>query len=146
MKAATARLRRRQVSELDVIEGFIQHDATPSLVVDADGRIRTANPAAARRFDLEGQTTLAGVLRTLLANPTGVLFRLQSRAAGTGSAREDVYTRTGILRLSVNAVSPDRYVWRVDHLPGRSAQGPAQESQHLPMIMVMAPWWNVRKS
>ncbi len=130
------RIARKQASDLTVIEGFILRDATPSFVANADGQLRSANPAAHQHYEIEGLNTLAGVLKTSVANPGSILFRLQSRAVASGSAQEDVFTRAGHLRLCVHAVSDETYVWRVDQVTERAPPKAAQEGQHLPMIMV----------
>ena len=126
----------RQASTLDVIADFIWQDATPSVVTFQDGAIKTVNPAAAKTYNVTNQQTLAGLLKSTLANPAGLLYRLQSRASATGSAQEDVFTRTGHLRLSVHAVADDAFVWRIERVAERAASRSAQETQHLPMIMV----------
>ena len=133
-------LRQRQArtrqSDLEVIADFIRQDATPSLVANPDGRIQAANPSAARLFDLKANATLAAVLKTSIASPGSILFRLQTRARATGSAQEDIFTRGGHLRLCVHAVTDDSYVWRVEQVTERAAPRAGQEGQLLPMVMV----------
>ena len=126
----------KQFSDLDVIEGFIARDASPSFVANDDGQIRTANPAAQSQFELVENATLTAVLKNTIANPGGIIFRLQSRAAATGSAQEDVFTRAGHMRLCVHAVAAENYVWRIDQVAERASPRAAQDSQQLPMIMV----------
>ncbi len=134
--ARKRRALRKQNAELAVIEGFIRRDATPSFVANADGQIRSANPAAHQQFEIDGFKTLAGVLKSSVANPGGILFRLQSRAVASGAAQEDIFTRAGHLRLCVHVVAEDAYVWRVDQLGERAPPRAAQEGQHLPMVMI----------
>ncbi|GAA6175258.1 ATP-binding protein [Sulfitobacter pacificus] len=134
--ARKRRALRKQNAELAVIEGFIRRDATPSFVANADGQIRSANPAAHQQFEIDGFNTLAGVLKSSVANPGGILFRLQSRAVASGAAQEDIFTRAGHLRLCVHVVAEDAYVWRVDQLGERAPPRAAQEGQHLPMVMI----------
>ncbi len=128
--------RQKQASDLEVIGGFIAQDATPSFVADGDGRIQTANAAAKKRFDIPVQGTLASVLKATLANPASIIFRLQTRANASGAAQEEILTREGHIRVSVHAVDPDHLVWRVDRVAERAAPRAAQDSQHLPMLMV----------
>ncbi len=127
---------RKRSSDLDVIEGFIALDATPSFVANSDGQIRTVNPAAQTQFDTKAHQTLTGLLKTSFANPGSIIYRLQSRAVATGAAQEDIFTRTGHQRLCVHAVAEDSFVWRVEQIAERTTPRAAQEGQHLPMIMV----------
>lgn len=127
---------RKQSSDLAVIEGFIRRDATPTFVANADGLVRSANPAAEHQYDIEGVSTLAGILTTSVANPGSILFRLQSRAVASGSAQEDVFTRAGHLRLCVHVVADDAHVWRIEQITERALPRAAQEGQQLPMVMV----------
>ncbi|WP_276150236.1 MULTISPECIES: ATP-binding protein [unclassified Sulfitobacter] len=132
----SCRIARKKTSDLAVIKGFIRQDATPTFVVNADGQIRSANPAAQQQFDIHGFSTLAGILKTSVANPGSILFRLQTRAVANGAAQEDVFTRAGHLRVCVHSVAEDAYVWRIDQVIERAAPRAAQDSQQLPMLMV----------
>jgi two-component system cell cycle sensor histidine kinase/response regulator CckA len=127
---------QKQTSDLEVVKGFISLDATPSIVANPEGQIRTANPAAHTQFDLTKDASLQAVLKNIMANPGGILFRLQSRATSTGAAQEDVFTRSGHMRLCVHSVSEDNYVWRIEQIAERVAPRAAQDTQQLPMIMV----------
>ncbi|MEM6939281.1 MAG: ATP-binding protein [Pseudomonadota bacterium] len=130
------RIARKQGTGRTAIQSFIAHDATPSFITHGDGRIRSVNRAAERRFELDESATLAGALKTLFANPAAVLFRLQSRAAASGAAQEDVFTRTGHIRLSVHSVGSDALVWRVEQVAERSERRATHDSLQLPMVMV----------
>ena len=127
---------RKQLADLEVIEAFIIRDATPSFVADSDGQLRSANPAAQNQFDMTDKTTLAGVLKTSIANAVSILFRLQTQAISEGSAQEDVFTRAGHIRICVHAVANGHYVWRIDQVAERAAPRTAQDGQQLPMLMV----------
>lgn len=132
-----SRLRnRKQAGDLLVIRDFIKQDATPSIVTNAEGRISTANPAAAKQFDLKANPTLAGALKTSFANPGGILHRLRAKSEGAGSAQEDVFTRSGHIRVSVHSVSEDVLVWRVEQFGERGVARAAHDSTQLPMVMV----------
>ncbi len=125
-----------QTTNRDTIADFIAHDATPSFITHGDGRIRRTNRSADRQFELNDVTTLAGALKTSFANPSGVIFRLQSRAMATGSAQEDIFTKSGHIRLSVHSVGEDTFVWRVEQVAERAARKAANEGLQLPMLMV----------
>ncbi|MEY8841391.1 PAS domain-containing protein, partial [Cribrihabitans sp. XS_ASV171] len=111
---------------------FIEKDATPSFVTDDEGAIRTRNQAAELRFSAEPGETLAAALRSVFANPSAVLYRLQSRARREGNAREDVVTRRGHVRLAVHPVG-DGLLWRVEDIQDRPANGKA-DNLPLPML------------
>ncbi|MEW9921944.1 ATP-binding protein [Marimonas sp. MJW-29] len=129
-------LAQRRENELAVIGDFIRRDATPSVITNAEGRIVGGNPAAARQYDLQAHPTLAGALQGAFANPGAILYRLQTHAHGTGSAQEDVFTRSGHVQISVHEVTENAYVWRIEKIAERAGPKAVQESQLLPMIMV----------
>ncbi|MCX7559824.1 ATP-binding protein [Sulfitobacter sp. F26204] len=126
---------QKQTSDLEVIEAFVMRDATPSFISEVDGKLHFANPAAQAQFELKEKTTLAAVLKRSIANAGSILYRLQSRAVTEGAAQEDVFTRTGHIRISVHAVAGGHYIWRVDHVREREPPKTTQDGQHLPMIM-----------
>jgi two-component system cell cycle sensor histidine kinase/response regulator CckA len=59
---------------------------------------------------------VAAFLSGRFANPAAVTERLRARAAAEGSAREDVASRRGQLRVSVHRIAKAGYVWRLDEL------------------------------
>ncbi|MVO14485.1 ATP-binding protein [Parasedimentitalea huanghaiensis] len=137
MMAAQARLRiRARAMATDLLTGFIEKDASPSFVADDDGVIHARNPAAAKRFADAEKETLAGTLRAVLANPSAVLFRLQSRARADGAAQEDVITRRGHVRLSVHQMHGGSFLWRVEDIVERSSTGRNAESIPIPLMTV----------
>jgi two-component system cell cycle sensor histidine kinase/response regulator CckA len=127
--------RAKQGSNLDAITTFIAKDTIPSFVTSTDGEIYTCNPAAGAQFDLNTGQTLAGVLKSSFANPAGILFRLQSRANATGSAREEIVTRSGQMRLSVHQINNESFIWRIEPIVEPAGTRNAQDSHSLPMIM-----------
>lgn len=120
---------------VELLTGFIEKDATPSFVTDDDGVVHACNLAAQTRFEDTERETLAGTLRSILANPSAVLFRLQSRARFEGSAREDIVTRRGHVRLAVHQMHEGNYLWRVEDVAERQS-GRGSESVPIPMITV----------
>jgi two-component system cell cycle sensor histidine kinase/response regulator CckA len=130
------RERRVRAGAQGRIADFIAHDASPSFTTDAEGRIGYQNAVAENRFgDCSGQT-LSRALGDLFANPAAVLYRLQTRAMSVGSAREDVVTRRGHVRLSVHRVGEGEYLWRLEEMVDRSAGGRGAETLSLPMLTV----------
>ena len=120
----------------DLLTGFIEKDATPTFVADDEGRIHACNEAALKRFQEGKQETLGGTLRSVLANPTAVLFRLQSQAAKLGAAREDIVTRRGHVRLAVHQMQGGSFLWRIEDIAERAGGGRASEAVPIPMITV----------
>jgi two-component system cell cycle sensor histidine kinase/response regulator CckA len=110
-------------------------DATPCFTTDAQGLIGYQNRAAEERFGRRDRTTLVAALHDHFANPASVLYRLQSRAANLGAAREDVLTRRGHTRLSVHRLGPLRYLWRLEEFVDRAASGRGAETLSLPMLV-----------
>lgn len=113
---------------------FIEKDASPSFVTDEEGEILTSNTAAGLRFSDSKSDTLAGTLRMLFANPSAVLYRMKCRARLDGSAREDLVTRRGHVRLAVHLIDEDAFLWRVEDMPERAHSGRNAESLPVPMI------------
>ncbi|PCJ04863.1 MAG: hybrid sensor histidine kinase/response regulator [Rhodobacteraceae bacterium] len=137
MMAAQARVRlRARAMATDLLTGFIDKDASPSFVADDDGIIHARNAAAAKRFTDAEKESLAGTLRAVLANPSAVLFRLQSRARAEGAAQEDVVTRRGHVRLAVHQMHGGSFLWRVEDIIERNSLGRSAESIPIPMMTV----------
>ncbi|NRB18622.1 MAG: response regulator [Rhodobacteraceae bacterium] len=137
LMALQTRLRlRARAMATDLLTGFIEKDASPSFVADDDGIIHARNAAAARRFADAEKETLAGTLRAVLANPSAVLFRLQSRARVEGAAQEDVITRRGHVRMAVHQMHGGSFLWRVEDIAERSSTGRSAESIPIPMMTI----------
>ena len=115
---------------------FIEKDATPTFLSDGDGMIVLKNSAAGSRFAPDDTNTLASALRSVFANPAAVLYRLQCRANIEGSAREDVVTRRGHVRLVVHQIGPGELLWRVEDMPDRVQSNRGTENLPVPMVTV----------
>ncbi len=124
----------RQAARLAALLG---EDASPCFTTDASGALLWRNEAATVRFGASA-ATLTASLGDTFANPGSVLFRLQSRAANLGSAREDVVTRRGHLRLSVHRVAEDRFLWRTEEFADRSGSGMHRGAEGLSLPMLVA--------
>jgi two-component system cell cycle sensor histidine kinase/response regulator CckA len=115
---------------------FIANDSAPSFLASSDGQITSANASADRTFGATRQQTLAGVLSDRFGNPGPTLFRLQSRAAEHGSAREEIVTNSGQILLAVHAIGTDVFAWRVEPQNIQTAGSMPSDSRILPMLMV----------
>lgn len=118
---------------LATLSDFMHRDCSASLLADCKGAILSANPAAQKRFEADIEATVGGTLKNTLSDPRALLFRLQTRADTEGSAREDIATRRGHLRLSVHTAGPKMYLWRLDDVPGAQ---PGSDGPGLPMLLV----------
>lgn len=121
--------------EYRMLQTMLSGDAAACFTTDSLGQILYKNHAAGRRFQAEPSHTLIGTLRQHIATPSAVLFRLQMRAESNGWAREDVVSKTGHFRLSVNATGPGRFMWRIEEFADKhSGAGRGAESLSLPML------------
>ncbi len=110
-------------------------DATPCFTTNAVGEIGFQNRAAVERFHATEGATLVSALSDHFASPASVLYRLQARAGNLGSAREDVVTRRGHMRLSVHRLLTGRFLWRLEEFNDRAASGRGAEALSLPMLV-----------
>ena len=115
---------------------FIAHDSVVSFFTDFEGVIEFRNEAARKRFEHAPSIALASTLKVVFANPGAVIFRLQNRVQSTGSAREDIVTRQGHIRLSVHRVGADKLLWRLEELADRASPSRTSEGGQLPMLTV----------
>lgn len=127
--------RRRETQLGEQLQHLVGEDASPCFTTDELGEILFGNAAAMTRFGENAAATLVAVLHEQFASPSAVLFRLQSRAANMGAAREDVVTRRGHLRLSVHRVADRRFLWRLEEFQDRSPTGRGAEGLSLPMVV-----------
>jgi len=125
--------RQKMLSEQRLAQ-LVHHDAAPCFTTDPLGEIQFQNAAAHTRFAAKDGSTLILTLKDHFASPAAVLYRLQSRAANLGAAREDVVTRRGHLRLSVHQLTQDRYLWRLEEFVDRTNAGRGAEQLSLPML------------
>lgn len=119
---------------MDALIALVDNDVSPCFITDFDGLISFRNDAASEKFNEPGVASLGRAFSDLFANPGAVLFRLQSKAQALGSAREDIVTRKGHVRLSVNAVDANSFVWRLEDLSDRGGGTRAADALSLPML------------
>ncbi|MEM9578338.1 MAG: ATP-binding protein [Pseudomonadota bacterium] len=124
---------RRRCAALTLLSDFIAKDATPGIISDADGQVLFCNDAARIGFRAQTNNSVAHALEKTVANPSGIVFRLQSRAASAGAAHEDIVTAKGHMRLNVHGVGTSSFIWRFEDLKSGFAQ---DNMPDLPMILV----------
>ena len=115
---------------------FFENDVAPSFVTQADGALISGNPAARRKFQPTYGDTLTATLRGTFADPSAIVFRLQGLADRKGSAREDIVTRSGPVRLSVQRLERARYLWRIETIPDPSASRRTTDVLPIPVMTV----------
>nr|WP_245510760.1 ATP-binding protein [Antarcticimicrobium sediminis] len=118
----------------ELLEGFIEKDASASFVTDADGSVLARNAAAEALFPETASDTLAGTLRSIFANPSALLYRLQMHAEKDGATYEDVVTRRGHVRLAVHQMGRQGFLWRVEDMSERPQA--AQSGAALPVPLI----------
>ncbi len=140
LMAGVVRLRHglRRGRLMRTVSTFVENDASPSFITDAEGEIVYRNAAAGQRFEDHPADTLAFAFNDLFANPAAVLFRLQSRAQAKGAAREDIVTRRGHVRLAVHQISDAAYLWRLEDIGDRDVSGQGADALSLPMLTASA--------
>ncbi|MCB1364392.1 MAG: response regulator [Rhodobacteraceae bacterium] len=126
---------RARTTARQLLAGIIERDAAPGVVTDGDGLVHARNAAARARFGATGGETLAALLRGLLANPSALLLRLQSRARIEGAAQEDVAIRGGRLRLAVHRLGENGFLWRMEELAQRA--GAPGQAETLPIAALV---------
>jgi len=107
------RARRRLKSRSETVQRLLESDGVPSYFTTSDGVVIHRN-LAATPSDGPTDEHLSVALSGVFANPEAVLFRLHARAASDGFAREVISTRRGQIRISVNEVGDDLFIWRVE--------------------------------
>lgn len=135
-RAATSLVLWRQRRFAKHLNTLIGQDVAPCFSTDAMGRILYRNGSAISRFGAAAATTLVAQLHQQFASPSAVLYRLQARASANGSAREDVVTRHGHMRLSVHQLAGEQFLWRIEEFHDRSLTGRGAEGLSLPMVVV----------
>lgn len=112
---------------------LIDKDPAPSVLADREGVVLTANRAASERL-LTSSDTVAGQLANVISTPANVIARMQQKADGFGSAREDIITRRGHIRLVVHRVGDDNFLWRLEDIADRPASARGADGINLPML------------
>lgn len=114
---------------------LLEHDESPCFVTDADGEITERNAAA--RGDLAAEaTTASAALSAVLSSPSKLIERLALKAGEAGSAREDIVTRNGHVRLVCTRLEIGGALWRLERLPALMGETASAYSDKLPMLVI----------
>lgn len=125
---------RKRAISVEAISKVIHSEPSPSFVTGSEGEIEYQNAAANERFSFCEGRSLASCFGDLFANPSTVVFRLQNKAVALGSARDDIVTRRGHVRISVHILASGHFVWRLDELADQSGSRGGAEGMSLPML------------
>jgi two-component system cell cycle sensor histidine kinase/response regulator CckA len=119
---------------VNALARIVENDPFPTYIAGNDGVIRMRNRAASERSTPVPADTLAGAFSDLMASPGTVLFRLQAQVRDHGTAREDVVTRRGQVRLAAQRVDDDTCLWRLESVSDRSGPARMTDGIGLPML------------
>ncbi len=117
----------------DGLAVLIDKDPAPSLLSDREGLVLVSNRAATERLTTSSET-VAGQLANVITTPANVISRMQNKADGFGSAREDIVTRRGHIRLVVHRVGDANFLWRLEDIADRPASARGADGINLPML------------
>lgn len=117
------------------IHSLVSEDAAPCFASDDAGQVLYRNRAAAARFGRGGAQTMLATLGDVFVHPSSVMYRLQSRAANLGFAREDLAIRRGLMRLSVHRTGSGHFLWRFEEFADRGGQTRGADGITLPMLV-----------
>ncbi|MFB9150416.1 ATP-binding protein [Roseovarius ramblicola] len=134
LRVSRFRAARARSARLAAAATLSEHDPRPLLLSGPKGKIAFANRAARDEYAAEQGGTLVTLLREQLADPGPLLLRMESRAAATGAAREDVVTRAGHICLCVHRAGESLFMWRIEKSADPPLRDPA--AHPLPMMTV----------
>ena len=121
----------------DMAASMIAHDHAVGFVADADRRITFSNKMALHAFSTKSGAHLNDALGQMLASPDGIMQALLAKAQQSGSAMDDIVTRSGHVRLQVLQLGPDCFVWRVNNFETDVAVSSARaDTPPIPMMQV----------
>ncbi|MCH2164120.1 MAG: ATP-binding protein [Marinovum sp.] len=136
---------RKQTSQLGMIESLIAHEPSMCVLTDEDGSVMLSNAAARDRLNRDNSehkeiaqvplNRLGQVIELMLASPGGLLHRMRTKVAQSGSAKEAVVTRRGQVRVSVQDVGAGLLLWRIEEVSETELQR-AHDGVTLPRITV----------
>jgi two-component system cell cycle sensor histidine kinase/response regulator CckA len=116
------------------VAAFVEQDFSPSFTARADGLVLTQNRAAGDRFGDRSGQTIGRLLSEMSANSGAVFFRIQTRAQQTGTAREDIVSRRGHVRIAAHRIGRDAFLWRFEDMVERVISGRGADAISLPML------------
>lgn len=126
---------KRSIKDQQAVADFIAYDASPSVFATEEGVLTAHNLAATTVSKDASANTIEAFLAGQFANPSSIVFRLQTSAKRNGSAREDIVTRAGQIRLSAHRVAGG-YLWRLETIQDTGPQRAAAHEHGLPMLMI----------
>lgn len=134
LSAMALRQQSQRRAMMAALARVVEHDPHPAYLADNDGVIRLRNRAASDRMTSSPADSLAAAFADLMASPGAVLFRLQTQVRDGGVAREEVVTRRGQVRLSVQRIDAETCLWRLESVVDRGGPARITDGLGLPML------------
>ncbi len=103
---------------------FFAHDPIPTILAEADGRIRYANPAARRQFDVGAGGRVKELLEGAIDAGAQLQAEMRDEALARGAARRLQPRDGGQWRVEVHRTADDRLLWRLEALPAQTLPPP----------------------
>jgi len=119
---------------LDTASRIIANETWSSFIADGSGHVLLRNGVAQARFPGRASVGMADIMRDIVASPGTLLLRLQRRAEAHGHATEDLATRRGHVRLSVQEIGEDVLIWRLEHGAEKASGARGADAMSLPML------------
>ncbi|MFQ6548999.1 ATP-binding protein [Aestuariibius sp. 2305UL40-4] len=119
---------------VEAAQDLTEHEAAACFLVTPEGQILHRNKVAREQFAGDQEQPFAAVLSDMIADPEGVIYRLQARAESDGAAREEVVTRRDSIGLSTNRTENGTFLWRIDTLTSVDDAGRGTDTRSLPML------------
>jgi two-component system, cell cycle sensor histidine kinase and response regulator CckA len=129
--------RARHSHTIGVAARMIDHDPAASFVTDAQGLLLHRNRVAVDRLPRRDARNLTDLLSDMMASPAAIVGRLFARVptlSDLEAASEDIVTRRGHLRLSVQQMDDGLLLWRLEDLTDRAGLARTPETMSLPML------------
>lgn len=102
---------RKSVSHMALL---VEHDATPCIIADHEGRILRSNRIGARTFKPGPDRTLRDIVGEHVADASGLIHRVQAVALAEGLGSEKVVLQDRHLRLVAHQLGPTALLWRLE--------------------------------
>ena len=119
---------------LRYVEAVCGRDNAQCFLTDGKGVVKYKNFAASGGRVAKSGQTMSQSLNGLLAHPDSVILRLKKKAMSKGFAQEDVLTKRDWSRISVQQLSGNVFLWRVEQFGNLVPKDQSADSVSLPML------------
>ena len=119
---------------LRYVEAICGRDSAQCFFSDGKGVVKYKNFAANGGRAVQPGQTMSQSLSSLFAHPEAVIRRLNKKAISRGSAQEDILTKRDWSRVSVQQLSSDAFLWRIEHFGNLVPKDQSADTVSLPML------------